>query len=202
MHFEDGWGTLRPQVFNRQLATGGIDGSFTLSPKGDHPDGGWPGLGNPLDWGTSRAGNPIDDWNTLSSTQRADLARRMACYAASVEQVDENIGKVVTRLTQLGQLDNTLILLCSDNGANDEGGEFHFAWLRRLDAAETGVTYTFRFSTDLQSWTEFTPDELSALLNGADHEVVQARVPAAVLDDPLMPGQPRKRVFIRIEAGT
>ncbi|MCP5549025.1 MAG: sulfatase-like hydrolase/transferase [Akkermansiaceae bacterium] len=124
VHFEDGWDTLRPQVFNRQLTHGAIDGSFTLSPKGDHPDGGWPGTGTPIDWGTSRAGNPIDDWNTLSAAQRADLARRMACYAASVEQVDANIGKVVTRLSQLGQLDNTLILLCSDNGANYEGGEF------------------------------------------------------------------------------
>lgn len=46
----------------------------------------------------------------------------MAVYAAMVQKMDENIGRVVKRLKDVGQLDNTLIFALSDNGGNYEGG--------------------------------------------------------------------------------
>ena len=108
VRYELGWDFLRQQTYSNQLAAGVITPACQLSDKSDHP--------SPV--------SPIDDWSTLTTAQRNDLARRMAVYAAMIEQVDRNIGKVVTRLTELGERDNTVIFLCNDNGANYEGGEF------------------------------------------------------------------------------
>ncbi|MGY5328684.1 arylsulfatase [Pseudomonas protegens] len=57
------------------------------------------------------------EWNALSEEQRQVSARAMEVYAAMVERMDWNIGRVVDYLRQQGQLDNTLILFMSDNGA-------------------------------------------------------------------------------------
>ncbi len=56
-------------------------------------------------------------WAALSDEQRQVSARAMEVYAAMVERMDWNIGRVVTYLRQQGQLDNTFILFMSDNGA-------------------------------------------------------------------------------------
>jgi arylsulfatase len=65
-------------------------------------------------------------WDTLPADRRADLARRMAVYAAMVDRMDQNIGRVVEDLRKNGQLDNTLILFLSDNGACAEWDPFGF----------------------------------------------------------------------------
>ncbi|WPO99698.1 arylsulfatase [Pseudomonas sp. HR96] len=56
-------------------------------------------------------------WHALSDEQRATSARAMEVYAAMVERMDWNIGRVVDYLRQQGELDNTLVLFLSDNGA-------------------------------------------------------------------------------------
>jgi arylsulfatase len=58
------------------------------------------------------------DWSSLSDSAKADQARRMEVYAAMINRMDENIGRVVDYLEQSGELKNTLILFASDNGAN------------------------------------------------------------------------------------
>jgi len=108
--YEQGWNAIRESKYQRMLDMGVIDERFVLTDKGDAP--GYP------------TGVAIPDWDTLSAAQKKDLARRMAVYAAMIEQVDANIGKVVARLEELGELDNTLIMLVNDNGANYEGGIF------------------------------------------------------------------------------
>src|SRR5690606_14066008 len=62
------------------------------------------------------------DWDSLSPQQRDDLDAIMAAYAGCIDSIDQNIGKLTRHLEQLGQLDNTLILFLSDNGACQEGG--------------------------------------------------------------------------------
>lgn len=47
---------------------------------------------------------------------------RMAIYAAQIDRMDQNVGKLVDHLQQSGQLENTLIVFLSDNGACAEGG--------------------------------------------------------------------------------
>lgn len=57
------------------------------------------------------------EWDKLTPEKRAISARTMEVYAAMVERMDWNIGRVVDYLRQQGQLDNTFILFMSDNGA-------------------------------------------------------------------------------------
>ncbi|GIW97417.1 MAG: arylsulfatase [Pirellulaceae bacterium] len=61
-------------------------------------------------------------WESLSEQQRDDLDAIMAAYAACIDSIDQNVGRLVGYLEQRGQLDNTLIFFLSDNGACQEGG--------------------------------------------------------------------------------
>ena len=65
-------------------------------------------------------------WDALPAERRADLAQRMAVYAGMVTGMDRNIGRLVADLRASGQLDNTLILFLSDNGACAEWEPFGF----------------------------------------------------------------------------
>lgn len=56
-------------------------------------------------------------WDDLSREEQARSSRRMEVYAAMVERMDKNIGRVITALRESGELDNTYILFLSDNGA-------------------------------------------------------------------------------------
>ena len=105
-HYEDGYEVTRAERYARQLAIDAIDPNYVLSPRRDHPA--------PV--------TPIPDWDTLSNDRQNDMARRMAVFAAMLEQVDQNIAKIVNKLEQSGQLNNTLIMICADNGGNYEGG--------------------------------------------------------------------------------
>ncbi len=56
-------------------------------------------------------------WETLSTRERRLEARKMEIYAAMVENLDANIGRLLTHLKQIGEYENTLVLFFSDNGA-------------------------------------------------------------------------------------
>lgn len=56
-------------------------------------------------------------WDSLSADDKALSSRRMEVHAAMVDNMDWNIGRVVDALRQTGELDNTVILFLSDNGA-------------------------------------------------------------------------------------
>ncbi|KAH7152834.1 alkaline-phosphatase-like protein [Dactylonectria macrodidyma] len=56
-------------------------------------------------------------WDALSPEERKRSARTMEVYAAMVEQIDENIGRVIDYLESVNELDNTFVLFMSDNGA-------------------------------------------------------------------------------------
>jgi arylsulfatase len=58
----------------------------------------------------------IPSWNSLDDSARQIAARDMAVYAAMIDSVDQNIGRLVDRLQKLNKYDNTLILVFSDNG--------------------------------------------------------------------------------------
>jgi arylsulfatase len=57
-------------------------------------------------------------WDSLSEAEKASEARRMAVYAAMVDNMDQNIGRMLDYLKKTGQLDNTFIFFLSDNGAD------------------------------------------------------------------------------------
>lgn len=56
-------------------------------------------------------------WNQLSEQEQDNSALRMSVYAAQVHCMDYNIGRIIDYLRNKGQLDNTLVIFLSDNGA-------------------------------------------------------------------------------------
>ena len=99
--FDQGWDRWREGVFARQREMGIVPPGTRLSPRPP--------------W--------VKAWDTLSADARRLYARQMEVYAAFLEQTDHHIGRVIDFLARLGELDNTLVLLASDNGASAEGGE-------------------------------------------------------------------------------
>ena len=100
--FDDGWDVAREQWFARQIEMGLLPPDTELAPR-----------------------NPgVEPWDSLPENQRRLAARLQEAFAAFLEHTDAQIGRLVDDLEQLGQLNNTLILLLSDNGASQEGGPF------------------------------------------------------------------------------
>jgi len=59
-------------------------------------------------------------WKTLTEEQKRFQATKMAIHAAMITRMDNEIGRIVRRLKQMGAFDNTIILFASDNGASAE----------------------------------------------------------------------------------
>lgn len=68
-------------------------------------------------WRLSKRDPKVEAWNDLTPEQMTFLEPMMEVYAAMVDRLDQNIGRLVEHLRQRKQLDNTLILFLSDNGA-------------------------------------------------------------------------------------
>jgi arylsulfatase len=64
-------------------------------------------------------------WDELSNEQRTEQARKMEIYAAMIERVDQNVGRVLEVLEKQGRYENTLIVFMSDNGANPKEPHFY-----------------------------------------------------------------------------
>jgi len=60
------------------------------------------------------------------------------------------------------------------------GGEFRFNHYQLENATAAGVVYTFRYSTDLLSWTAFTPEQISNVSDQPGYRRIQSRVPAGI----------------------
>ncbi|OVE80047.1 arylsulfatase, partial [bacterium I07] len=66
-----------------------------------------------------------DDWDNLTDKEKQDEDARMSVYAAMIDRVDQNIGKILKKIEERGELDNTLIFFASDNGcAASSDGNF------------------------------------------------------------------------------
>lgn len=117
--YEQGWDTIREQRFARMRKLGLIDPRWKMSPRSIvgpnmvSDTNGWADKQNPA-------------WETIPGDRRKDLARRMAIFAAAVDRMDQNIGRVLKDLESRGELDSTLILFCSDNGACAEWDPWGF----------------------------------------------------------------------------
>ncbi len=93
--YDEGWGAIRKARFAKQKQLGLFPESMKLPPMPVH----------------------VPDWESLTDKQRDFESFRMAIFAAMVDRVDQSVGRMVGYLKEKGVLDNTLILLCSDNGA-------------------------------------------------------------------------------------
>lgn len=59
----------------------------------------------------------VKQWEAMSAEEKAKSSKAMEVFAAMVECIDANVGKVVDYLEQTGELDNTFVCFMSDNGA-------------------------------------------------------------------------------------
>ncbi len=59
-------------------------------------------------------------WDSLSDEEKKDEERKMMVYAAMIDRMDQNIGKLLQKIEEMGELDNTLVLFASDNGCSAE----------------------------------------------------------------------------------
>ena len=91
-----GWETLREERFKRQKALGLFDESIELP-----------------EWQSNHR-----KWEDLTENEKSWEDYRMAIYAAMVESIDRNLGRLKQELMRTGQWENTLFLFMSDNGAN------------------------------------------------------------------------------------
>jgi arylsulfatase A-like enzyme len=113
--YQQGWDVIRQSRLARQVKLGLIPPGTLLSPL------------SPFQTRKDFARNGINPaWESLPVERRIDLARRMAIYAAMITCMDRNIGRIVSDLKQHGELNNTLILFLSDNGACAEWDPFGF----------------------------------------------------------------------------
>ena len=103
-----GWDEIRKERFKRQVELGLFDSSLGVSPR------------DPT----------VRPWVEVPEDQKKRSDYRMAVYAAQIYSVDQNMGKLLQALEEQGELDNSLILFLSDNGACAEpynefgGGDF------------------------------------------------------------------------------
>ena len=71
---------------------------------------------------------PLPSWDAVGEEDKRELDFRRAMYAAQIERLDQNVGRIVARLKQRGIFENTLILFLSDNGCSGELGLFGLSW--------------------------------------------------------------------------
>ncbi|OXU14964.1 arylsulfatase [Sedimentisphaera salicampi] len=94
--YKDGWEVLRKERYRRQIKLGLVDESMPLSEP------------------------TYEDWDSLSDEEKKTEARKMAVYAAMIDCMDRNIGKLIAKLKEVGKDKNTLIVFASDNGCSAE----------------------------------------------------------------------------------
>jgi len=98
--FNQGWDTWREEVFARQLTAGLMPAGTTLS---ERPH-----------W--------VPAWDSLSADERRLYSRMMEVYAGFLTHTDAQVGRLVEHVKSLGEFDNTIFIVMSDNGASAEGG--------------------------------------------------------------------------------
>ena len=98
--FDMGWDKAREEILERQKSLGIVPPDTKLTERIDE----------------------IPAWDSLTDEEKVLYARQMEVFAAQMEWVDLQIGRVVAELKRIGELDNTLIFVTADNGASGEGG--------------------------------------------------------------------------------
>jgi len=98
--YDEGWDAIRQRRHRRQIQSGVIPQGTELAPRNDG----------------------VLPWVEVPPDQQRFMARMQEAFAAMLDHADDQIGRLVQHLAELEVLDNTLILVLSDNGASQEGG--------------------------------------------------------------------------------
>lgn len=143
-----GWDKIREARFARQRAMGLLPNDSQLAPRGN------------INLASVRATGPwmsrfwddngdILPWEKVTDHEKWDL--KMAVYAAMVDRVDQNVGRLLAKLQELGKAEDTLIVFLSDNGASS--GTHHYGE-RPKDVATVGPGPMESFHTYDTPWAD------------------------------------------------
>jgi arylsulfatase A-like enzyme len=136
--YDVGWDEIRRRRLARQIELGVMPPGTSLAPRNDEE------------------GMDVRPWTSLSETERRVNARHMEVYAAMVESLDRSVARLRSLLAELGELDDTVILFSSDNGASrltdrprpgpswttgtDTGTATYFGYLQEPEVSEVDET--------------------------------------------------------------
>lgn len=98
-----GWDELRQERYRRQVELGVVEETTQLAPR------------------NTEINHEVQEWDELSPMEQELFARYMEVFAGMVDNIDQNVGRLVDALEELGELDNTVFVFTSDNGASREG---------------------------------------------------------------------------------
>ncbi|MEO0493826.1 MAG: arylsulfatase [Actinomycetota bacterium] len=102
--YHDGWDEIRARRFERQKELGLFPADTRLPARNHEP------------------GYEVEPWADLPAETRHVHARYMEVYAAMIDNVDQNLARLLGTVEELGDLENTVVIFTSDNGATQEGG--------------------------------------------------------------------------------
>jgi arylsulfatase len=142
--FDDGYEAYREWVLPRMIERGILPEGTELTPL------------NPMSEGTFSPADTVRPWDSLSADEKKLFSRMAEVFAGFSEYTDAQVGRIVDYLEESGQLDNTIIFYCADNGASGEGspngsvneGKFFNGWpdemsenLAKIDQLGSPETY-------------------------------------------------------------
>ncbi|WP_096786883.1 arylsulfatase [Rhodobacter sp. CZR27] len=107
--FDDGYEAYREWVLARMIERGILPEGTELTPI------------NPMPENVAAGGDMVRPWASLSDDEKRLFSRMAEVYAAFSEYTDVQVGRLIDYLEESGQLANTLIFYCADNGASGEG---------------------------------------------------------------------------------
>lgn len=123
--YEKGWKRIRKERYVRLIAKGIVPAETSEMPEFMYPE---------KDWDT----NPDKEWDV----------RAMAVHAAMVDLLDQSVGKLLDKLEETGEMDNTMILFLSDNGASSERPSKYGPGFDRAGFTRDGRTVNFPVAKD------------------------------------------------------
>jgi arylsulfatase A-like enzyme len=92
--YKIGWDKIRQQRYLRMIDIGMLDAKFAITPRDEK----------------------VPAWETLTEQQQDEEDLKMAVYCAMIDRMDQGIGKVLAKVKELGEQENTLVMFLSDNG--------------------------------------------------------------------------------------
>jgi len=168
--FDKGWNDLREQIFANQKKLGVIPPGTQLTA--------WP--------------DSLPKWDTLNANEKKLFVRQADVFAAYVAYTDNEIGRVIQTVQDLGKMDNTLIIYISgDNGTSPEGStvgtpfdfaaiqtinipvetqlKFYDVWGSALTTPHMSVAWSWAFDTPFK-WTK----EVASFFGGTRQGMVMS----------------------------
>jgi arylsulfatase len=106
--YDDGWDAARERWFERQVRLGIVPRGSRLTPRN----------------------SAVRAWDAMTADERRLCARHQEVFAGFLEHTDAQVGRLVDFLRDRALLDDTLLVVLSDNGATEEGGDFGDANIR------------------------------------------------------------------------